>query len=186
MATLDAWMQQVRPQALIAGAGALTAIVALAGFLYVLKPALQARGELQQERVAALSQVEEANITPQALAAAAREVADLRKQLVGASWGVPLEEMESFVIGGLDRISVRHEVELKSVTPGQLGSVLSFDELPYQVQVAGDYFSLFDWLQDVEQELIPMVTKGFEMARRGESVTLKLRLVAYKPRRAES
>ena len=183
---LDAWMQQVRPQALIAGAGALTAIVALAGFLYVLKPALQARGELQQERVAALSQVEEANITPQALAAAAREVADLRKQLVGASWGVPLEEMESFVIGGLDRISVRHEVELKSVIPGQLGSVLSFDELPYQVQVAGDYFSLFDWLQDVEQELIPMVTKGFEMARRGESVTLKLRLVAYKPRRTES
>ncbi len=52
--------------------------------------------------------------------------------------------------------------------------------------VAGDYFSLFDWLQDVEQELIPMVTKGFEIARRGESVTLELRLVAYKARKAES
>ncbi len=186
MATLDSWMQQVRPQTLVAATSALTAIIALAGFLYVLKPTLQARRELQQERVAALSQVEEANVTPLALGAATREVADLRKRLVGASWGVPLEEMESFVIGGLDRISVRHEVELKSVTPGQLGSVLSFDELPYQVQVSGDYFSLFDWLQDVEQELIPMVTKGFEMARRGKSVTLKLRLVAYKARRAGS
>ncbi len=183
---LDARMQQVRPQTLIAATGALTAIVALAGFLYVLKPALQVRGELQQERADAQSQVEEASITPQALGSAAQEVADLRKRLVGASWGVPLEEMESFVIGGLDRISVRHEVELKSVTPGQVGSVLSFDELPYQVQVAGDYFSLFDWLQDVEQELIPMVTKGFEIARRGNSVTLKLRLVAYKARKAES
>ncbi len=183
---LDAWMQQVRPQTLIAVTGALTAIVALASFLYVLKPALQLRGELQQERVDALSQVETASVTPQALGSAAQEVADLRKRLVGASWGVPLEEMESFVIGGLDHISVRHQVELKSVTPGQVGSVLSFDELPYQVQVAGDYFSLFDWLQDVEQELIPMVTKGFEMARRGESVTLELRLVAYKARKAES
>ena len=186
MATLDAWMQQVRPQTLVAATGALTAIIALAGFLYVLKPALQVRGELQQERVDAMSQVEEASVTPQALGGAAQEVADLRKRLVGASWGVPLEEMESFVIAGLDRISVRHEVELKSVTPGQVGSVLSFDELPYQVQVAGDYFSLFDWLQDVEQELIPMVTKGFEMARRGKSVTLQLRLVAYKAREAES
>ena len=183
---LDAWTQRVRPQTLIGAAGALGAIIALAGFLYLLKPGLQMHRELKQERSDALSQVEEASVTPEALGAAAQEVADLGKQLEGRSWQVPLEEMQSFVIGGLDRISVRHEVELQSVTPGTVGSVLTFDELPYKVKVVGDYFSLFNWLQDVELELIPMVTKGFEMARRGESVTLELHLVAYKARGAES
>ncbi len=100
-------MQQVPRRTLIGAAGALGAIVALAGFLYLLKPALQIHRELTQERADALSQVKEASVTPEALGAAAQELADLRKQLAGRSWDVPLEEMQSFVIGGLDRISVR-------------------------------------------------------------------------------
>jgi len=62
-----------------------------------------------------------------------------------------------------------------------------FGELPYDVRVQGNYFPLFDWLQDVEDELRPMLVKEFRMDRSGPSslVSLELRLVAYRAGVAE-
>jgi Tfp pilus assembly protein PilO len=90
--------------------------------------------------------------------------------------------MESFVIDALDRVSVRHDVKLESVTPGTVTQVVMFTELPYQVQVTGNYFSLFEWFRDVENELRPMVVKNFEMekGRGSERIEMSLQIVAYR------
>ena len=96
--------------------------------------------------------------------------------------------MESHVIDVLDRISARHGIDLVSVVPGEKAEVLMFEELPYDVEVRGEYFRLFDWFREVERELHPMVVKRFELAAGAEPdvIPLTLRLVAYRTQGPES
>lgn len=181
---LDRLQSLMRPEALIGCAAALLLTALLAGVLYVLKPSLGTYRELGRAHSGALLELatEGENTDPAAIAALEEGVKRIRDRLYGGSSGVPLQEMEAFVIDALDRISARHDVELTSVTPGRMTDVLMFGELPYDVRVAGTYFHLFDWLQDVEAELRPMVVKQFEMARPegADTVDLELRLVAYR------
>ena len=58
-----------------------------------------------------------------------------------------------------------------------------FDEVPFDIEVAGGYFDLCRWLQQVETELRPMVVKQFQVASKGAEKRLKmsLRVVSYRP-----
>ena len=96
---------------------------------------------------------------------------------------LPPEQMEAYVIDRLAALSERRDLHLVGVKPGEPGSLLMFEELPYDVEVVGSYFALHDWLHAVEEELRPMVVKRFEMrpARRdGREVALDVRLVSYR------
>ena len=48
--------------------------------------------------------------------------------------------------------------------------------------VTGNYFSLFEWFRDVENELRPMVVKSFEMekGKGSERIAMSLQIVAYR------
>lgn len=51
----------------------------------------------------------------------------------------------------LDQISQNHEVKLINVRPNNIGNIANLTELPFDVEVRGDYFSLYRWLYDVEE-----------------------------------
>lgn len=182
-AALDRVARQIRPEALGATALALVALLGLAAYLYVLAPQLAEYRELLRDRTRAAVGIRSDQEEPAlpALVGLGDQVARLRTRLYGGSSGVPLREMESYVIQSLDRISARHEVELVGVRPREAGQVLMFDELPYDVEVAGSYVQLWRWLQDVETELRPMVVNAYELERKAEGpVRMSLRLVAYR------
>lgn len=187
---LDELLQEVRPETAIAALGLLALLVLVAGYLYLLKPSL---GELEQlEREGsdgALASTLQAVQTGKVEIAVTREdIEKLRTELYGGSSQLPPEKMESYIVDRLDRISASHEVELVGVTPGEAEQVLMFDEVPYDVEVAGDYFALFRWLREVERELRPMVVKEFNMRPQSKSraVAMKLRLASYRQREGQS
>ena len=176
--------QQLRPEAWLGLMVALVVFTALAMHLYVIKPALAEYGQLatavsgsEIERAA-----DRASDNAAMIAVLEREVAELQNRLYGGSSRLAPEKMESFVIDQLDRISVLHDIQLVSVTPGDVEQVLMFDELLYNVAVEGGFFELYDWLQEVEGALRPMAVKIFEMAGSNDSerVKLNLRLVSYR------
>ncbi len=181
---MERLLQRLGPKAWIAAAGGTTVLLALAGHLFVLKPALDRYGDLEQEQLAASVEIdtERGRIDPAEIATLSGEVEALRERVDGGSGQVPLTQMESYVIDALDRVSVRHDVKLESVTPGTVQKVLMFTELPYEVEVTGSYFSLFEWFRDVETELRPMVVKSFEMkkGKSSEQILMSLELVAYR------
>lgn len=174
----------LRPEAVVGAAASGVALVLLAGLLYVVKPSLATWRRLGEERAQAVQEVDAAaaRAAGAELQALAVEVEELRDQLYGGASEVPAEQLEAWVIDALDRISARHRIDLTSVKPGRPSPVLTFDELPYDVELAGRYFHLFDWLQDVERELRPMVVKEFAMERGqgSDPVVMRLRLVAYR------
>jgi len=90
-------------------------------------------------------------------------IESLNRKLHGDMVNLPKNQMESFIIGRLQGISWRNHVELLSVTPGVGGRVQLFEEVLFNVRISGDYFDLYQWLQDMREELGYVVVKQFSI-----------------------
>lgn len=115
-----------------------------------------------------------------------REVKDLSRQLHGDMAQLPVKQMESFVIGRLQKVSWATDVELVSVQPGRGGQVQNFRERLFEVKLSAGYHDFFEWLQIVNQELGYIVVKKFEIspgdkgAIKNPKLNLALTLVSYR------
>lgn len=92
-------------------------------------------------------------------------IAELSKLLHGDSANLPLRQMESFVIGRLQKISWDHNIELLSVRPGEGQQVAEFREINFRVELEGGYANLHRWLRAIQQELGFVVIKEFALRR---------------------
>ena len=87
----------------------------------------------------------------------------LDHELHGDMVNTPENEMESFIIGRLQTISWSNNIELLRVTPGNGSSVRIFEEVLFEVMIAGDYFDIYNWLQSLDDELGFVVVKHFDL-----------------------
>jgi len=92
------------------------------------------------------------------------DVNDMSRELNGAAANLPTKQMEAFVIGRLQTISWRNNMTLVSVQPGEGQPVNQFRELVFDVVLSGDYFTFFDWLNDIGTELGFVVVKRFDIS----------------------
>ncbi len=149
----------------------------LAGFLYVLKQPLR---ELKKSRQTVTSLQREIKIKRplhKQIKMLQNTVNDLDKQLNGAAPKLADNQMVAFVIGQLDNIAAQHDVELLSVEPGQASKIFNFRELLFNVELEGNYFSLFQWLYQLEKELGPIVIKHFDIQVNPATKQRKMSLV---------
>ena len=144
------------------GVGTLVLLIT-ALFIYVLLPQLKAYTKAADARAVLVSAAQEGREVGAQLESLRTEVADLQKQLHGDMANLPPEEMEAYIIGRLQDVSWRNDVELVSVKPGSGERVQIFVESLFQVELVGDYFNLYAWLGDVAKELGFVVVKEYEM-----------------------
>jgi hypothetical protein len=121
----------------------------------------------------------------QVLAQENEAITTLNRNLHGEMADVPARELEAVVVGRLQNVSWRHQVELVSVRPGHGEQVDMFEELLFDVELNGGYGDLYAWLQDLRGELGFVVIKNFAVQRVGEdNATRQLRatltLAAYR------
>jgi Tfp pilus assembly protein PilO len=120
------------------------------------------------------------------------EIQDLAYQLHGDMAQLPVKQMESFVIGRLQKLSWAADVELVSVQPGSGKQVQNFRERLFEVKLIARYHDFFEWLQIVNHELGYIVVKKFEIRSddrdefENPKLSLLLTLVSYRmePRNA--
>lgn len=104
------------------------------------------------------------------------EVDTLSYQLHGDMAGLPEKQMESYIIGRLQKISWNSGVELASVIPGKGKQVQMFQETLFDVKINASYFNFFNWLQAINDELGYIVVKKFEILPQGRQDESKPRL----------
>ena len=109
----------------------------------------------------------------------------LDHELHGDMVNTPEKEMESFIIGRLQTISWRNNVELLRVTPGHGNTVRVFEEVLFEVIVSGGYFDIFKWLQSLDDELGFVVVKRFSLqpdggSEAGERLKANFTIVSYR------
>ena len=121
----------------------------------------------------------------QEMAVLEEDVEQLVQRLHGDMVNMPKNQMEAFIIGRLQGISWHNNLELRAVTPGEGDAVQMFEEVLFDVEVAGEYFDLFAWLQDLSEELGYVVVKQFSIAPEGREATdtrlaARLTIVSYR------
>lgn len=109
------------------------------------------------------------------------DVAKLERTLNGDAANLPAKKMQAFVIGRLQTISWRNDIELVGIKPRDGAPIAQFNELIFDVELRGDYFSFFDWLGNVGEELGFVVVKSFQMSpiggdSEGPDPTLQVKL----------
>ena len=159
-------------------------LTASAGYLYLLKQPITDYRRLS----AKLEQLGRDTAAPVSLsgkiATHRQAINALQQQLHGDGPRLPPNQLIAHVIGQLDVIAADNQVQLISVQPEPGTEVMMFEETPFQVVVTGGYFSLFHWLQAVEQALGPMVVKEFVIDPLAEADIrrMQLTLVSYRLR----
>lgn len=114
------------------------------------------------------------------------EVSRLSRELHGDMARLPVRQMESFIIGRLQKVSWATDVELVSVQPGLGRQVQNFRESLFEVNLRAGYHDFFEWLQIVKHELGYIVVKRFEISHSDSEVVddpklnLVLTLVSYR------
>jgi hypothetical protein len=89
----------------------------------------------------------------------------MRKELYGDMADLPMREVEAYVIGRLQRVSWNNNIELVSVEPATGDRIQVFQELLFNVELAGQYEDLYRWLLEARRELGYLVVKEYELRR---------------------
>lgn len=176
-----ALLKQVNPQMLAFLMASVLLLLITASYLYILKKPFQDLRQAKQALVLLESELQTGIPLDSQIQTFQSQVAKLNIQLHGNGKNLPLNQMIAFVIGELDRISSVHNVKLISVEPGNAEKVFLFQELPFQLVVTGNYFKLFDWLNQVEYELGPFAVREFELTSESDPAMRRftLTLVFY-------
>ncbi|MGI9234051.1 MAG: hypothetical protein ACR2RD_10510 [Woeseiaceae bacterium] len=95
-------------------------------------------------------------------------IEELKFRLHGDMANLPLKQVESYVIGKLQKISWRNDVDLVSVEPAAGQQVQTFNEVLFNIELIGEYDNIYRWLWDAKNELGFVVVKEYGMRRRGD------------------
>ena len=102
-------------------------------------------------------------------------IEELKYRLHGDMANLPLKQVESYVIGKLQKISWRNDVDLVSVEPASGEKIQVFSEILFNIELIGEYSDIYRWLWDAKNELGFVVVKEYGMRRR-DSVDTNPRL----------
>lgn len=110
---------------------------------------------------------------------------ELESKLFGSAGAVAANQIERHVVGELQKISWQQGVTLKGVKPLSSKSIHIFNEIPFEVELRGDYFSLFAWLQAVNHQLGFVVVDQLEIKAGNRSpsdpnLDMTLRMANYR------
>ncbi len=129
-------------------------------------------------------QQEQQNISPldQDIQEIKERINSLNSELHGDGPSLPANQMVAYVIGKLDEIAEKYDVQLDGVRPGVSREVLMFNETPYHVEIKGSYVDLFAWLYEVESKLGPLIIKEYKIEpfSSGDSRRMQLTMVSYR------
>lgn len=161
-------------------------LIATVEGMYLLWPQFKHYRELNTSREVLQQSVADNDSLARQLQKIDNDVKGLLRELHGDMAQLPVKQMESFVIGRLQKVSWATDVELVSVQPGSGRKVQNFQERLFEVKLSAHYHDFFEWLQIVNHELGYIVVKKFEIVPRGSEETanpeldLILTLVSYR------
>jgi len=158
-------------------------LAGLASYLYLYKKPLSEYGRLKQSHILLQSKTENKFRVQADIGRLEKELKGIQQELHGDTPALSVNALVAYAIEKIDIISARHKVQFVSVKPGTSKQVYQFEEVPFVVEVAGDYSNLYEWLYNLEKELGPMVVKQYALKpdARTKKLTMELEMVSYRP-----
>jgi Tfp pilus assembly protein PilO len=158
---MDALLTSIRPRVLLLVMVSLVLLVAGALCANVLMPQYKDYRKADRDRAELARVVGSGEALRKQISGLRADVDHLTRRLHGDMANLPDNQLEAFIIGRLQRISWQNSVELVSVKPRDGQVVQVFREMLFDVEISGDYFDLFVWLQSLAKELGFVVVKRY-------------------------
>lgn len=116
----------------------------------------------------------------QQLAALTAQVATLERALGQIGTG-GRDDIQLRLISEVDRAARRHQVHLRRAAPGAARNLASFVELPVEVEAAGAYPALVEWMADMEALPSAPAIVAFDIrpGEPGQPRIIRIKLAAY-------
>lgn len=144
--------------------GGVILVVAATLFSYLLWPQFKAFRSAVESRSSLQSVIAGDDELTNDLNALRDEVQTLRQRLHGDLADLPSNEMQGYIIGRLQGMSWKNDIEFLGLQPREGESIENFQEILFDVQLLGDYFDLYNWLRDAGKELGFVVIKQYQMS----------------------
>ena len=178
-------LERLDDRSLLLLLGGVAALLFAAGVMYLVVPEYKALNTAVETRANMRETVSKGKAVYGELERLAEQVAELRQRVHGDMANRPLKQMESYIIGRLQKISWEHNIELRGVAPGPGRSVQMFKEIVFDVELVGDYFDLVAWLRELSRQLGFVVVKEYRMrplnaADDEPQLVLNLKMVSYR------
>jgi len=138
------------------------AIVALM-FTFLVLPKLKAYLAVSKTEQALAMVIDNGDLLDAEIGRIRDDIGTLEKQLHGDMASLPMKEIESHVVGKLQQISWKNDVQLVGIEPAAGETIESFHEMLFQVSLAGDYMDKYQWLRKVTTDLGFVLIKQYEM-----------------------
>jgi len=183
--TVMAYLDRLDDRSLLLLMAGVAGLLLAAGVVYLLVPEYKALNTAVETRANMRETVSKGKAVFGELEHLAEQVTELRQRVHGDMANRPLKQMESYIIGRLQKISWEHNVELRGVAPGPGRSVQMFKEIVFDVELVGAYFDLVAWLRELSRQLGFVVVKEYRMrplnvADLEPELALNLKMVSYR------
>ncbi len=182
---MTAYLARLEPAKLLIIAGVTIFFAASSLTATLLWPQVRAYLSAANSREAIQEAINSGGDLPSQLARSREQLSALNKRLYGEMANRPENEIEAYIIGQLQVISWRHQIELAGVKPSKGVPIDMFHEILFDVDVTGDYFDLYAWLRELNNELGFVVIKKYEMRpldqhKEDSQLTAKLTIASYR------
>lgn len=167
---------------------ALSFSVVVVSFSYLIWPEIKAFKEKSESVNLMMSLSNSPKSIESELVQREKDVDQLNKTLHGDMANMPLQQLESYIIGQLQSVSWATDMKLLGVRPNKGMSYSMFQEILFDVQLLGRYHDFFAWLEKVSADFGFIAVKKYQINPSNEKtedpkLNIKLTMVAY---RAES
>jgi Tfp pilus assembly protein PilO len=142
-------------------------VVATAIALYLVKPHYL---DFSDKRVAyelLQNQIDDHTQLQNAIDGERARIKELQLQLHGEAGNMPVNEMESYLVGRLQGLAWDAGIELVGVRPGTAKRIMKFEEISFEVEVQGEYRNLYQWLDSIGNALGFMLVTNCEISLYG-------------------
>ena len=154
-------------------------VVVTAMALYLIKPQYKSFYDRSASFEILNNQIDDQARLLRAIDDERKHIKEMQLQLNGEADSMPVNEMESYLVGRLQEIAWESGIELVGVLPGQAKRIMEFDEIPFKVDVTGEYRNLHDWLIRIGNKLGFMLVSNYEIGltgRRSNDTQLKMNM----------
>lgn len=157
------YLQRFEPRQLLLILSGIVLLFAAVLITYVVKPQFKNYSSTLKSRDSLKQVVDNNRGLEIQLKMEQKAIAELNKKLHGDMANLPVNQMESFIIGRLQHISWQHNIELIGIKPSTGEKLEKYQEILFNVNLSGDYFDLYTWIKELSNELGFTVIKQFEM-----------------------
>ena len=154
-------------------------------FTYLTLPKIKVYRDIAKTESTLSKVVESGELLDKQIAQLRGDIESLQRRLHGDMASLPEKQIEAHVIRKLQKLSWQNNVQLVGIEPSAGATIESFHEILFRVNLAGDYFDMYKWLQDVSNELGFVLIKQYEMnpmndASEGPRLSVKLDMATYR------